>query len=77
MNCPLYPMSPLEETVCIDSDMGCDDCPVNFGPWGAWRAMVAQIVPVCGEYGFRSPGGVVYLGIGLLGDFCRSAGVWP
>ena len=32
------------------------DCPVCFGPWGAWRAVLGQIVPVCDEWGFLLAG---------------------
>lgn len=35
--CGLPPFVPWPEPCCD----GC--CPVNLGPWGAWRAVVAQI----------------------------------
>ena len=33
-----------------------EECPTYFGPWGAWRAVLGQIVPVCDEWGFLLAG---------------------
>ena len=39
-----YPLCGIDGGICFGPDHHrWDECPVYFGPWGAWRAFVAQI----------------------------------
>ena len=53
MICPLFPGGTKYAASCLDgapnpdlarSEFGpCPDCPVDFGPWGAWRAVGREV----------------------------------